>query len=229
MDDPEFSADDFDSDTSTASDQDLPESDSSPEPAHRLSIPVLASREPHSSGPSRHRRPEVPPVTLPTAISAGKTAQSQQSVSIPRLSLQADQAIPRHEPAAAQKAAKEIAEASGRNDQELSLHDADMHGSRVQPNTAPLFTVQLASEAFSIHDEDLQDHRYSSLSQTQAVQQFCATELGLRLSSLKFYELREVQSLAECSEGCTQLAIAVEGSGMTTSLCAALHCSHKFE
>ena len=208
-----FTTDDFDSDTSSTSDTDVLESDSSPEHALSSRVPALALGNTQSSQHAGQRRPAVPSVPLPQAKSAGSSMPAQQPASVPRLTLQADQAVSRSDAEVTETIPVETAEVSGRDHQEL--YAADNSAKRGQQTA--MFSVQLASEAFSIHSEQLQTDRYSNMSQTQAVKQFCASELGLKFSALKFFELREVQSLAECSDGCSTLAIAVEGSGMPKS------------
>lgn len=222
MDGEGFVAGDSDSDYSSTSDTDVPESDSSPERAHSSRIPTLALGQTQSSQQTRQRRPAVPSVSLPQARSAGSSMPVQKPAGVPRLTLQADQAMSRSD---AEVTETETAEVSGRDHQEL--YAAGNIARPGQQTANPLFSVQLASEAFLIQSEQLQRDEYRNMSQTQAVKQLCASELGLRLSALKFYELREVQSLAECSDGCSTLAIAVEGSGKTNGpVCCCCICWH---
>lgn len=220
MDAAESTADETESNYSSSSDQDLPDSDSSPEHARSSRVPALALGMPPSADHAKQRRPVVPAFRLPAAKSQGKVESEKQPVmrqpvSLPRLSLQTDQAMTNDIPEVAETSALQEAEPSGR-DQPEPLSYRDEQPSRQQPQ--PMFSVQLASEAFSINSGALQEHSYSSMSQAQAVKHFCASQLGLKSSSVRIFELREVLSSAELSEGCTKLAVAVDGSGTTSSL-----------
>ena len=90
----------------------------------------------------------------------------------------------------------------------LSRLQSQRKSSRQSP--APLFTIQLASNALIMNANAFLRPEFRPLSKIAAVKQHCATELGIRQSAVKLYQLQEV---TELSEGCSQLAIAVEGSG----------------
>ena len=199
-----------DSDYTSGSDNDLPGSSSSPERVPSSKVPVLALGGP---AVAQHRRPAVPLLGLNlTAVqqsSPSQQATSQQSYGTPPL--QADPIPAQSEAESAAGTSQQLAEVSERHDRAQPLSRA---GSHRRPGQQPVFNVQIASEAFIISGEALSKPEYRHLSQSEAVKQFCSARLGLRLDALKFYELREVQTMAECSECCTQLAVAVEGSGM---------------
>ena len=220
MDAAESTADETESNYSSGSDQDLLDSDSSPERAHSSRVPALALGSAPPSDQVKQRRPVVPAFTMPAAKSQGKLESEKQPVmrqpvSLPRLSLQPDQAMTNDIPDIAETSILQEAEPSGR-DQPEPLSYRDEQPSHQQP--VPMFTVQLASEAFCIESGALQEHAYSSMSQAQAVKHFCASQLGLKSSSVRIFELHEVESSAEFVEGCTKLAVAVDGSGNISSL-----------
>ncbi|KAL3142693.1 hypothetical protein ABBQ38_002995 [Trebouxia sp. C0009 RCD-2024] len=217
MDGAESTADEFDSSYCSSSDQDVPDSDSSPERAPSSRVPALALGVALSSDHPIHRRPMVPAFRLPAAkshdnVDSGMQAPVQQPVGLPQLSLQTDQTMTTAVPEDADTSSMGTAEPSGREDPEAPQYRADTHGVSCHQHPMPMFTVQLASEAFAIHSGALQEPSYSKMSQTQAVRNFCASQLGLKSSSLKFFELHEIEPPTEISEGCTTLAIAVEGS-----------------
>lgn len=224
MDGADSTADEFESNYSSGSDQDLPDSDSSPERARSSSsrVPALVLGIVPPSDQPKQRRPVVPAFKMPAKSMDTMDYKQQppirQPVSLPRLTLQADQAMTRDDPEVAETSILEPAEPSGRDQPEQSLYKADSHNQPGHQHPTPMFTVQLASEAFSIPSGALQEPCFSSVSQTQAVKHFCASQLGLKSSSLRVFELHEVESLTVFSEGCTQLAIAVEGSGTIGSL-----------
>ena len=220
MDHAESTADETESNYSSGSDQDLPESDSSPERARSSRVPALALGIAPPSDQVKQRRPVVPAFRMPVAKSQGNTESEKQPVmhqpvSLPQLLLQTDQAMTNDIHEVAETSALQEAEPSGRDQPEpLSYRD----GQPGHERPLPMFTVQLASEAFSIDSGALQDHSYNSMSQAQAVKHFCASQLGLKASSVRIFELHEVESSAKFSEGCTMLAIAVDGSGTICSL-----------
>lgn len=215
-------ADEFESSYGSSSDQDVPDSDSSPERAHSSRVPALALGVALPSGQPKQRRPVVPAFRLPEAklrdsVDSKMQPLVSEPVSLPRLSLQTNQTMTGDKLEGAETSNMEKAEPSGRDEPDSSAYRTDTHGVSHQHAT-PMFTVQLASEAFAIHSGALQEHPYTNMSQTQAVKHFCASQLGLKSSSLRFFELHEVETWTEFSEGCTTLAIAVEGSGTIRSL-----------
>ena len=220
MDHAESTADETESDYSSGSDQDLPYSNSSPERARSSRVPTLALGIAPPSDQVNQRRAVVPTFGMPAAKSQGNTESAKQPVmrqpvSFPRLSLQTDQAMTNNIHEVTETSALQEAEPSGR-DQPEPLSYRDRQPSHERP--LPMFTVQLASEAFPIASGALQEQSYSSMSQAQAVKHFCASQLGLKSSSVRIFELHEVESSAEFSEGCTTLAFAVDGSGTISSL-----------
>lgn len=214
MDASESTADDTESNYSSGSDQELPDSDSSPERARSSRVPALALGIAPSSDQVNQRRPVVPAFQM-LAARAQEQAATRQPVGLPRLSLQTDQAMTRGDPETAGPSALEAAEPSGRDQQEpYRITDATSQNAHQQP----MFTVQLASEAFSIESRALQEPSYRGMSQAQAVKHFCASQLGLKSSAVRMFELHEVTSSSAFSDGCIQLAIAVDGSGTIKSL-----------
>lgn len=221
MDASESTADDTESNYSSGSDQDLQDSDSSPERARSSRVPALALGIAHSSDQAKQRRPVLPAFKLPAArvqddIDSKKHRAMIQPVGLPRLSLQTDPAMTRGDDEISGTSALEAAEPSGRDQQELPPYRTDAIGQTGRQQ--PMFTVQLASEAFSIESGALQESTYSSMSQAQAVKHFCASQLGLKSSAIRMFELHEVTSSEAFSEGCIKLAIAVDGSGTINSL-----------
>ena len=214
MENAESTADETESNYSSGSDEGLPDSDSSPERARSSRVPVLALGIAPPSDQARQRRPVVPAFRIPAAQSQGKMESEKHPVMrqpvSPRLSLQTDPAITNDIPEVVETSVLQEAEPSGRDQPELQSYK---NGQPSHGRPLPMFTVQLASEAFSIESGALQAHSYSSMSQAQAVKHFCASQLGLKSSSVRIFELHEVQSSAEFSKGCTKLAIAVDGSG----------------
>lgn len=223
MDGAESTADEFDSSYSSSSDQDVPDSDSSPERAPNSRVPALALGGTLTSAHPVQRRPMVPAFRVPAErshdnVDSDMQAPVQQPVSLPRLSSQIDQTMTTAIPEGAQTSSMGKAEPSGREGQEASQYRAATPSMSGHQHPTPMFTVQLASEAFAIHSGALQEPSYSNMSQTQAVKHFCASQLALKSSSLRFFELHEIESSTEISKGCTTLAIAVEGSGTIGSL-----------
>lgn len=220
MDASESTADDTESNCTSGSDQELPDSDSSPERARSSRVPALALGIAPSSDQANQRRPMLPAFKLPARAQDNTDFKKQpamcQPVGLPRLSLQTDQATTRGDHEVLGTSAPEAAEPSGRDQQELPSYrtDAISQTGRQQP----MFTVQLASEAFSIESGALQESTYSTMSQAQAVKHFCASQLGLKSSAIRMFELHEVTSSEAFSEGCIKLAIAVDGSGTINSL-----------
>lgn len=219
MDASDSTADDTESNFSSGSDQDF--SDSSPERARSSRVPALALGIAPSSDQANQRRPVMPAFKTPAAraqdnIDSKEQPAMRQPVALPRLSLQTDQAVTRGDLEVPGTSAVEAAEPSGRDQQELPPYrtNAISQTGRQQP----MFTVQLASEAFFIESGALQESTYSSMSQAQAVKHFCASQLGLKSSAVRMFELHEVTSSSAFSEGCIQLAIAVDGSGNFKSL-----------
>lgn len=220
MDNAESTADETESNYSSGSDQDLPDSDSSPERARNSRVPALALGNAAPSDQVKQRRPVVPAFRMPAAKSQGdveceKQPVTCQPVSLPRRSVQTDQAMTNNTSEVAETSALQEAEPSGQDQSEPLSYRVGQPGHK---RPLPMFNVQLASEAFSIDSGALQEHSYSSMSQAQAVKHFCASQLGLKSSSVRIFELHEVESSAEFSEGCTKLAIAVDGSGTISSL-----------
>lgn len=88
-----------------------------------------------------------------------------------------------------------------------------LHSQRSSSRQSPrlLYTVQLASAALSVNAPTLQRPEFKQLSRLEAVRQHCATELGIRQSAIRLYQLQEV---TELTDSCVHLAVAVEGSGL---------------
>lgn len=205
------------SDYSSGSDNDMPgESGSSPERSQERRVPKLALGGAILTGSGKSQRFAVPPLGLrSSAVTAEESSASQQPASPQSpdtVSPQADQML-------ARKSSNATAEAPAQPIDAVDRHDNARHMSRAnsqrRPNqqlTAPQLTIQLASEAFVIHPDALDQPQYHHLPQLEAAKQICATRLGLREEALTFYELREVQSVTECSASSSPLAVAVQGS-----------------
>jgi len=205
------------SDYSSGSDNDMPgESGSSPERSQERRVPKLALGGTSLTGPAKSQRFAVPPLGLSSsAATAEESSASQQPASHQSpdtVSPQADQML-------ARKSSNSTAEVPAQPADAVDRHDSGRYMSRANSQrrpgrqlTAPQFTVQLASEAFVIHPDALDQPQYHHLSQLEAAKQICATRLGLRGEALTFYELREVQSVTERSASSSQLAVAVQGS-----------------
>lgn len=224
MNDDEYETEPSESDYSSGSDHDMPaESGSSPEPVQHSRVPALSLGGAPPSDPSRHRRPAVPLLGLAMASTEGVvSAATQPACTDQQVSDEAEQTLAGDGSSVAETAPLQLAEVVDRNEKAQSVSRANSHRRPSRHMAAPLFTVQIASEAFAISPQALAEPEYMHLSESEAVKAFCSSRLGLRVEALKFYELREVQSLAVCSESCTQLALAVEDSS-THLLC--YHCS----
>ena len=215
------------SDYSSGSDNDMPgESGSSPERSQERRVPKLALGGAILTGSGKSQRFAVPPLGLrSSAVTAEESSASQQPASPQSpdtVSPQADQML-------ARKSSNATAEAPAQPIDAVDRHDNARHMSRAnsqrRPNqqlTAPQLTIQLASEAFVIHPDALDQPQYHHLPQLEAAKQICATRLGLREEALTFYELREVQSVTECSASSSPLAVAVQDQ---VSLLRDGHCN----
>ncbi len=206
------------SDYSSGSDNDMPgESGSSPERSQERRVPKLALGGATLTGPGKSQRFEVPLLGLSSsAVTAEESSASQQPASHQSPDTVSPQAS---DQMLARKSSNATAEAPAQPADAVDRHDSERHMSRANSQrrpsrqlTAPQFTIQLASEAFVIHPDALDQPQYHHLPQLEAAKQICATRLGLRGEALTFYELREVQSVTECSASSSQLAVAVQGS-----------------
>ncbi len=205
------------SDDSSGSDSDMPgDSASKPERVHTSRVPTLALGGTYLTNASSHRQPSIPSLGLDlsgaTAEEVPANQQPASSQTSIAQSLQADETPTRNDSDSAETTSLQLSGATDRHEKGQSLSRANSHRRPNRQTTPPLFTIQLASEAFVVDTETLDQPEYHHLSQSEAVKQFCSARLGLRFEALKFYELQEVQSMAECSESCTQLAVAVQDS-----------------
>lgn len=99
----------------------------------------------------------------------------------------------------------------------LSKLQSQRKSNRQSPRS--LYTIQLASDALTLDTATLQRPQFKGLSTVDAVKQYCATELGIKQSAIKLYQVHEVSELTDSS---TQLAIAIEGSGQHCTLHTAI-------
>lgn len=205
------------SDYSSGSDNDMPgESGSSPERSQERRVPKLALGGATLTVPGKPQRFAVPPLGLSSsAVTAEESSASQQPASHrspDTVSLQPDQMPARNSSNTTAAAPAQPADAVDRQDSEQHVSRANSQRRPSRQLTAPQLTIQLASEAFVIHLDAFDQPQYHHLPQLEAAKQICATRLGLRGEALTFYELREVQSVTECSASSSQLAVAVQES-----------------
>ena len=205
------------SDDSSGSDNDMPgESGSSPERSQERRVPKLALGGAILAGPGKSQRFAVPPLGLSSSAATAEESTARQQ---PASHQSPDAVSPQADQTLARKSSNATAEAPAQPGDAVDRHDSEQHMSRASSQrrpsrqlTAPQFTIQIASEAFVIHPDALDQPQYHHLPQLEAVKQICATRLGLRGETLTFYELRKVQSVTECSASSSQLAVAVQES-----------------
>lgn len=167
---------------------------------HRPAVPMLGLKMPAQS------QQEVQPPSLPAATRQHPPADTEtnaasSSAPVPSLQL----------PRSFSRGTDNSRDASAPS-RSMSRVQSQRKSSRHSPR--PLYTIQLASDALTMDAATLQRPQFREMSSLEAVKHHCATELGIKQSAIRLYQLHEVTELTDSS---LQLAIAVEGSGQ---LCA---------
>lgn len=206
---------------SSSSDESQPStSDCSPDRDQQPHVQSSAAASDRFS--AQQRRPNVPMLGLKLQLAKQQDAQLPPSPASARQQKAADTEPDNGASGSAAVPALQLSRSMSRNTEtgtdrstpgrSLSRLQSQRKSSRQSPT--PVFTIQLASNALTMNPSTFQRPEFISLSKIEAVKQHCATELGIRQSAVKLYQLQEV---TELSDGCTQLAIAVEGSGQLCS------------
>lgn len=211
------------SDDSNYSDHDTPTNEpiSSTERSFKRSgVPSLAIGGAAASTGLKQRRPAVPTLSglrLPIAPSNQDLLPTQQSspqtLTAGPLNKPGSQGIAADDSCVAETEHLQPVRLTSRNNSSRSLGRPVSQRRSGRYAAPPQFRIQLASEAFDIHQDALDQPECQQLTQLDAVRQLCSSRLGLRADALRLYELHEVQSTADSTDGCSQLAIAVQDSG----------------
>ena len=202
---------------SSSSDESQPStSDCSPDRDQHHVPPSASASDRHSA---QQRRPNVPMLGLKLQLakqqlptSPASARQQKAADTEPDTGASGSAAVPALQLSRSMSRNAETGTDRSTPGRSLSRLQSQRKSSRQSPT--PVFTIQLASNALTMNASTLQRPEFRSLSKIEAVKQHCATELGIRQSAVKLYQLQEV---TELSDGCTQLAIAVEGSGQLCS------------
>ena len=209
-----------DSDYSSGSEHEVPSDEpvTIPERRPRTDLPRLALGGAVASDAAKQRRPAIPMLGRKTpSLRSDKGSEPAQQSSphaaeaVPH-DLHASQAVAREDSETAETEALQPAKSSGRHSRGPSF--GRLNSQRRSSRQAPQFRIQLASEAFDIWQDTLDQPEHQQSKQIDALRQICSERLALKPSALKLYELKEITSLAAGTDSCTQIALVVQDSGI---------------
>lgn len=207
----DFTTDDYSSssDESTLPSTSEPTPDRNQQPARVPSLAFAAADNPAT--PRGPGRPSIPRLGLKFQGDTPQgSEQSQPQLSKPGSTEQIASPSRASVVPQLQLVGQNVESTSDRSAPGRSFRRAHSQRKSFRQSPKPLFTIQLASDALSMTADKFQRPEYMHMSHTEAVKQFCATELGIKQGAIRLFQLQEVTELFDTP---AQLAISIEGSG----------------